>query len=186
MVMGLGPAAAAAGAASEAGGARARALSEVRDRCVDVAVGYERRDIGQAGYSVRAGTAAELAALGPAPPCAGCTLAATDRGPTLPRASGVFFQQGWTTFCPSHKALARSEEPRPALPVPPSATPALDGQDLADGANARVTSISARWREQTALRKQRMKRKRPPETKRQSTKQADRIGVGRLGGDAPD
>ena len=109
---------------------------------------------------VRVGTVAELLAQGPAPPCAACTLATTDRsciaigsGPTPPQTDGLFFQRGWTVFCSTHKALARSSGEARSSSAP------LPRQPKPSQARPQVTSISERWRQQTSLKKKQKKKK---------------------------
>lgn len=122
----------------------------------DTATGQQSRSdngLNWSGVSVRAGTVADLIAQGPAPPCAACTLAA-DRGSKMQWKEGLFFQQGWVAVCSAHKALVSSQEARsvalPPVPAQSQSQPPV-----------RVTSITARWRQQTSMRKQQMKKKQP-------------------------
>eukprot|EP00966_Prymnesium_polylepis_P006860 158127-Prymnesium_polylepis.1 len=73
----------AAASASSSDERRAVVCSDDSGTCSSGTI--EAKDQATQGYSVTAGTAAELIARGPSQPCAGCTLVASDRGPNVPR-----------------------------------------------------------------------------------------------------
>ena len=137
--------------------------SEDNERRRDFAVGQQEQEqqqqqqqqrsdengVGRPACSVRVGTVDGLIAQGPAPPCAACTLATGDKAPSAPQ----LFGRGWVALCTTHKTLAQAEQNRsfsaPPLPLPTSSR----------GQPPPVTSISARWRQQTSMKKQQHKKK---------------------------
>ena len=111
-----------------------------------------------AACSVRAGTVVDLLAQGPAPPCAACTLPVDPATTTPLKGVGLFFQRGWVTLCTTHKNSLGQESRSfaaavaPPIPHPPPLPKVPRGQPPP------VTSISARWRQQTSIKKQQQKK----------------------------
>ena len=149
----------------------ADASSEINERGfarADSAAEERPTEADGSGISVRVGTASQLIAQGPAPPCAACTLAANDRGPKTSQMNGnLFFNKGWVVFCNVHKPIVQSEaaSSTAALPLPLPVSTSSRVQPVPPT----VTSISARWKRQASLKKQKTNRKHQMKTGRTST-----------------
>ena len=129
------------------------------------------------GISVRVGTAADLIAQGPAPPCAACTLARSEQQQESKKgASGLFFNKGWNVFCSTHtNVAANGAVAQSVVAVPP--IPARVQRPI-NSNSARtpppVMSISARWKQQT-MKKEQLKKKQQRQQQRIEKKKREHV-----------